>query len=69
MQYHMTLKLKLLQFKCHVLELYKKSGSSKRLLQKIIKVYAEVISLIVKYIHLTLEMNVLPRTQYACESK
>jgi hypothetical protein len=64
---YMKLKLKLLQFECHVLE-FTKDGAQK-MLHMIIRVFAEAFVSNDRHTLFTLEESVSPRTTYAYESQ
>jgi acetolactate synthase small subunit len=62
----MKFKLKLLQIKCHVLEFTK--DEDQKMLQKIIRVFAEAFVSYDRYTLFALEDSGLSRTTYTCES-
>jgi hypothetical protein len=62
----MKFKLKLLHIKCHVLEFTK--DEAQKMLQKIIRVFAEAFIPHDRHTLFTLEESGPPRTTYACES-
>jgi hypothetical protein len=63
----MKFKLKLLQIKCHVLEFTK--DKVQKVLQRIIRVFAEALVSHDKHTHFALEESEPPRTIYTCESQ
>jgi hypothetical protein len=63
----MKFKLKLLQIKYHVLEFTK--DEAQKMLQKIIRVFAEVFVSHDRHTHFTLEECGPPRMIYTCESQ
>jgi acetolactate synthase small subunit len=63
----MKFKLKLLQIKCHVLEFIK--DKSQKVLQRIIRVFAEVFVSRDRHTLFALEESGPPRMTYTCESQ
>jgi hypothetical protein len=63
----MKFKLKLLQIKCHVLGFTK--GKAQNVLQKIIRVFAEVFVSHDRHTLFALEESGPPRITYTCESQ
>jgi hypothetical protein len=63
---YMKFKLKLLQIKCHVLKFTK--DEDQKMLQKIIRVFAEAFVSYDRYTLFALEDSGLPRMTYTCES-
>jgi hypothetical protein len=64
---NMKFKLKLLQIKCHVLGFTK--GKAQNVLQKIIRVFAEVFVSQDRHTLFALEESGPPRITYTCESQ
>jgi hypothetical protein len=64
---NMKFKLKLLQIKCHVLEYTK--DKAQKMLQRIIRVFAEVLVSHDRHTLFTQEESGPPRTTYTCESQ
>jgi hypothetical protein len=62
----MKFKLKLLKIKCHVLEFTK--DEAQKMLQKIIRVFAEAFISHDRHTLFTLEESGPPRMTYTCES-
>jgi hypothetical protein len=63
----MKFKLKLLQIKCHVLEFTK--DEAQKMLQKIIRVFAEASIFHDRHTLFALEESGPPQMTYACESQ
>jgi hypothetical protein len=63
----MKFKLKLLQFKCHVLEFTK--DEAQKMLEKIIQSFAKAFISHDKHTLFALEESGLPRMTYTCESQ
>jgi acetolactate synthase small subunit len=63
----MIFKLKLLQIKCHVLEFIK--DKTQKVLQRIIRVFAEAFVSHDRHTVFTLEESGPPRMTYTCESQ
>jgi hypothetical protein len=63
----MKFKLKLLQIKCHVLEFTK--DEAQKMLQEIIRVFAEVLVSHDEHTLFALEESGPPRMTYTCESQ
>jgi hypothetical protein len=64
---NMKFKLKLLQIKCHVLEFTK--DKAQKVLQRIIRVFAEAFVSHDRHTLFALEESEPPRTTYTCESQ
>jgi hypothetical protein len=64
---NMIFKLKLLQIKCHVLEFIK--DKTQKVLQRIIRVFAEAFVSHDRHTVFTLEESGPPRMTYTCESQ
>jgi hypothetical protein len=62
----MKFKLKLLQIKCHILEFTK--DEAQKMLQRIIRVFAEAFISHDRHTLFALEENGHPQTTYACAS-